>query len=375
MVLTGTDSTTGYISIDLRIPRGSLGAVVAENSSPDGPSGFSVNNLLKENSLVHVGDVLESLDGVPFPKKGSVQDCASLFKLTQNKPVRILRVRRRRHIPSPAVQPSVTVPAPITAPVRPSILAPPAQNPTLASRPILVPQHKAVPAPIIMAPNQHKPHPNTAIATNINAASAKQVSTATTATTIPSKSSETTKKGVPGPTTITKATTALKKADDKPKTSNALKRPRFEEKKIPAAKNSTTKTTNDDKRRRTRNRGLRNLGTYEEVPSDFSPDRSDDDDDDALSKQFGKGSKNNKKRKTEKTTKPPVKVEPRKQVVSTFKVTAAPSIRSALESLKVIQAYCKTEGIGEELIETLDIQIRNHWFEKALQNDLPSIFE
>jgi hypothetical protein len=43
--------------------------------------------------------------------------------------------------------------------------------------------------------------------------------------------------------------------------------------------------------------------------------------------------------------------------------------------LKIVQAYCEAEGIGEDMCETLNTQIRNHWFEKALANVLPTVFE
>ena len=51
-----------------------------------------------------------------------------------------------------------------------------------------------------------------------------------------------------------------------------------------------------------------------------------------------------------------------------------PSIRLALESLEIVERYCKREGVGEELCRNLNAQIRNHWFENALGNSEPSVF-
>jgi hypothetical protein len=51
-----------------------------------------------------------------------------------------------------------------------------------------------------------------------------------------------------------------------------------------------------------------------------------------------------------------------------------PSVRTALQSLYILQKYCKNEGIGEELRD-LDSRIRNHWFEKAMSSRSPTLFE
>lgn len=121
--------------------------------------------------------------------------------------------------------------------------------------------------------------------------------------------------------------------------------------------NRVATTNTNNKRRKTRSSGEAAV-THVELPSDGSPP-DDSSDDEALTATNKRGIDKNQLEKPQLT-----KAE-----------ATAPPIRTTLESLKVVQAYCEVEGIGQDLCETLNTQIRKHWFEKALANFLPTVFE
>jgi hypothetical protein len=80
----------GIVSHSISLPPGPLGAVI------DNQSGLcKVSHLIEPTSLLQASDILESLNGEPLPKNGTIDQCVALLAATRDKPRRLLRIRRR----------------------------------------------------------------------------------------------------------------------------------------------------------------------------------------------------------------------------------------------------------------------------------------
>jgi hypothetical protein len=305
---------------------------------------------------------------VSFPKRGTVHECAVLFRTSADKPERILRVRRKGIKPAPTKPP--TTPAavakpssalPSTATTTPTPTPTPKEDNSHTERKSEATNINTKPEPVLLQ-NNPKATNNTTKPKPGLPQNAKRVSRpSTTARTQEEKNprrqgeSNSTKDKEIVPEPQLSFDNVASKGHNKnsittgQKVAAKAKRSRKEENQVAA------KTANN-KRRKKRNSGQAAVA-YAELPTDSSP--PDSSDDEALTANIKRGI-NEKQFEEPQLTKAEA---------------TAPPIRITLESLKVVQAYCEAEGIGEDLCETLNTQIRNQWFEKALVNFLPTVFE
>jgi hypothetical protein len=336
----------GMVSHSISLPPGPIGAEV-ENQN-----GFcAVNHLNEPTSLLQVGDILESLDGEPFPKYCDPYQWAMFIYGTRNKPRRHLKIRRRETQP--------------------------------------IPSTKGDPARVSIAPT---------LAANMDAGdeefnSSREEEKAKRANRQPGATTRLQRTSLGRPEAENGHTEGQKRQtkhlafnDDEffHRVQKVWSRAREREENVRAVKK-----TNASEEKHNNNEVLENgtkaisseegveakQGETEDLvtnpsqrtrklkrASSVGDDASSEEHDDNLAPLETLAGRDNKKRRRDV------------QDSTTETETELPSIRTTLRSLKTIRAFCQKKGECEELCEELERKIRDYWLDEAMSNDSPTMF-